>query len=112
MSDKIKVVSTAYFGRETIVTVACNDFASSGTAKCNPSDKFSRDIGYSIAFSRALRTLSQEMETTWISRAISYKNWKSKQRTKKNGVSDAKSLQKVRDTQTPDNRILVSSEAD
>jgi len=80
--EKIKYegiqAAVAYQGKLTIAAIDVDGHIGIGIAACMPSDKYSKEIGVGIATARAIKFLSEQLERTWVERAVTKKEWAKK----------------------------------
>lgn len=62
--------------RKTKAIINALGIQAKGTATCNRTDKYSEEIGESIAIARALVSLGIQLEKDWILRATPLQDWK------------------------------------
>ena len=60
MEKEIEAKRFYHFGRFTICTVKSDGDQGVGISRCSELDRFKRDLGESIAYGRALRSISRD----------------------------------------------------
>lgn len=76
-------VGLSRIGPKTIVTLGVEEVTATGVATCNPIDKYSEEVGQSIATARAIKNLGETLEELWVSRAVTKQDWEKKHKRNK-----------------------------
>lgn len=70
-------------GRMIIASVTLYEITGMGVAKCMPKDKFDEEIGFGIACSRALASVSEGVADRFAALSVTQKTWDKQQRKAK-----------------------------
>lgn len=82
---QVSIDDVRFKGRQTFVTLSAEGYTGQGSSKCMKQDKYSPEIGFNLAYVRALIAMTEKRiedlrtnETTWINRAVTQEQYEAR----------------------------------